>query len=76
VISRPASALVDRLGAENAARLSAVAGGTRLWVPSTLTDSDRLRKRLGDQLAVLMVLHFGGGRVSVPLGQGGRGSQG
>jgi hypothetical protein len=76
VISRPASELTARLGPENAAKLSAAAGGTKLWVPGNLANAGRLRGLLGDDLAVLLVLHFGGARVSVPLSTNGRGAQG
>jgi DNA-binding NarL/FixJ family response regulator len=61
------SVIVDRLGHENAQRLADVAGGTRLSVPAQLANGARLRLLLGNDLATLVILHFGGlGRVYVP----------
>jgi AraC-like DNA-binding protein len=37
-----------------------------LLVPDTLRDADRLTRLLGRDLAVLVVLHFGGERIYVP----------
>jgi hypothetical protein len=69
-----ASVIVRRLGPEAAAKLSAIAGGTRLHVPSRVTPPPtggrdgfkRLAKLLGHDLAVLVVLHFGDSRIYVP----------
>jgi hypothetical protein len=61
-----ASIIADRLGAEHAARLSAIVGGTRLHVPGNLDNAGRLRRLLGDELATLVVLHFGDSRFYVP----------
>lgn len=71
-----ASTIAERLGRDNAERLSSIVGGTRLHVPVDLTKSDRLRRLLGDDLAVLVILHFGDSRLSVPLTVHGRGAQG
>jgi len=67
--------LVERLNRTNAERLVAIVGGTRLHVPGRLVNADRLRRLLGPDLAVLVVLHFGDSRLSVPRsldGPGGR----
>lgn len=66
-MNRPPSVIVERLGTENAARLSAIVGGTRLHVPGRLDNAGRLKRLLGDQLAILVVLHFGDSRLSVPM---------
>jgi len=68
------SILVDRLGAENAARLSLIAGGQRLYVPKDLSRADRFKERLGATLAVLVILHFGDSRLYVPIGHRRRGA--
>lgn len=73
--TRP-TVIADRLGSEQAARLSAIVGGTRLYVPPVLTDAGRLKRTVGEPLAVLLVLHFGGSRIKVPTGTGAGGSQG
>jgi hypothetical protein len=73
--TRP-SAIVKRLGHEQAAALSAIVGGTKIDVPGNLTSSafsvGRLRKRLGDGLFALLVFHFGGTRIYVPQVDAGR----
>jgi len=68
--------IADRLGADHAARLSAIVGGTRLYVPPVLTDAGRLKRTVGEPLAILLVLHFGGSRIKVPTGTGAGGAQG
>lgn len=66
-MTRTATILVERLGLERAERLAAIAGGTVVSVPAQLANAARLRSVLGDDLATLVVLHFGGlGRVYVP----------
>jgi len=59
--------IAERLGDDAAARLSAIVGGTRLHVPGQLVNADRLKRLLGDDLAVLVVLHFGDSRLYVPV---------
>jgi len=73
--TRP-TVIADRIGPEQAARLSAIVGGTRLYVPPVLTDAARLKRTVGEPLAVLLVLHFGGSRLKVPTGTGAGGAQG
>jgi len=66
-MNRTETILVERLGLERAERLAAIAGGTTVSVPAQLANAARLRAFLGDDLATLVVLHFGGlGRVYVP----------
>lgn len=73
-MTRKAAIIVDRLGPDNAARLSRIAGGTRLHVPSRVEAPStggrdgfkRLERLLGYDLAVLVVLHFGDSRLYVP----------
>lgn len=64
------SNLEDKLGEENARKLSALVGGTQITVPDNLTASvfnaGRLRERVGDGLFALLVFHFGGIRLYVP----------
>lgn len=72
--------IVDRLGRENAAKLSRIAGGTRLHVPGQLATPatggrngfERLTRLVGPDLAVLLVLHFGDSRLYVPTSRTGR----
>jgi hypothetical protein len=64
---RKPSVIVDRLGADDAARLSAIVGGTRLHVPGRLANADRLKRLLGEDLAIRVVLHFGDSRFYVPV---------
>lgn len=68
------SVIAARLGVENAERLASIAGGTRLHVPGILANAGRLKLRLGDDLAILVVLHFGDSRLYVPLSLTGRGA--
>jgi hypothetical protein len=69
-MSRNASILVERLGLANAIQLAKAAGGTRIGVPTSLTGfrhhSDALQLRVGEELASLLVKHFGGTRIYVP----------
>lgn len=69
-MNRTVSLLVKRLGPSNAEHLTQVAGGTRLAIPSRLGGTGNhcgtLRDRVGDDLFVLLVLHFGGSRIYVP----------
>lgn len=73
-MTKPPALIVQRLGAEKAAELSRIAGGTRLHVPSRITAPctggrdgfKRLEKLLGYDLAVLVVLHFGDSRPYIP----------
>lgn len=66
-MSRTPAVIAERLGHEHAARLSEIAGGTRLHVPRDLDNATRLKALLGDELAVLVVLHFGDSRLYVPV---------
>lgn len=59
----------ERLGPEYAEVLALVAGGRRLAVPMNLdpeNGSRALERLLGEKLAVLVVLHFGGQTIYVP----------
>jgi hypothetical protein len=64
------SRFVDKLGQDQATRLSAIVGGTQISVPDTVDASafnaGTLRDRLGESLFVLLVFHFGGTRLYVP----------
>jgi hypothetical protein len=63
------TALVDRLGEENAAVVVKALGGTRVAVPDRLDHGrppSRLEQLFGAELAVLLVLHFGGTYLYVP----------
>lgn len=60
------SNLVARLGAEAAAAVIAAAGGARLSIPPTLDNCRQLEATVGRELAVLLVLHFGGNLIYVP----------
>jgi hypothetical protein len=64
------SLLADRLGADHEAELIASAGGERLVIPENLAGDEprALERRFGRELAVLLVLHFGGRLVYVPTG--------
>jgi hypothetical protein len=66
-VTERVSALVERLNRANAERLVAISGGTRLHVPGRLANAGRLTKLLGEDLAILVVLHFGDSRLAVPL---------
>ena len=68
--------IAHRLGLEQAARLSAIVGGTRLSVPASLADAARLKRLVGEPLAIVLVLHFGGSRIKVPTGAGSGGAHG
>lgn len=61
--------IVDRLGDVDAARLSEIVGGSRLHVPGQLKNAARLKRLLGDDLAIRVVLHFGDSRMYVPKPQ-------
>jgi hypothetical protein len=69
-VNRPPSLIAKRLGPEQAERLSAIAGGTQLTIPDSLTPRldirQPLRERLGDDLFALLVFHFPGARLYVP----------
>lgn len=61
--------LVERLGEDNAGKVIAALGGTRILVPDKLEHGDapkRLELLVGRELAILLVLHFGGTWVYVP----------
>lgn len=60
------SALVDRIGPAHAETLARLVGGTRLHVPGQIRNIGRLRKVVGEDLAVLLVFHFGDSRIYVP----------
>lgn len=59
--------IVERIGQAHADRLCSIVGGTRLSVPANLKNIRPLANLLGDELATLMVFHFGGQRPYVPL---------
>lgn len=59
-MSRRGFIIANRLGEAKAAQLSALVGGTRIAVPANLSNGDRLKRRIGDDLAILVILHFGG----------------
>lgn len=69
------SDLASILGTENLDRLSAAAGGTRLYVPKHFgkppnggrDTSERLVKLVGPDLGLLLVFHFGDSVIYVPL---------
>lgn len=66
------------LGDEHLATLSRVVGGTRLYIPMNFgapphggrDTSKRLVALFGEPLALLLVFHFGGGRIYVPKTEG------
>lgn len=61
--------LARRLGPERAAVVIEAAGGQRLAIPATLEENAAprsLERLLGRELAVALVLHFGGSTVYVP----------
>lgn len=68
------SNLISLLGRENLDRLSRVAGGTVLCVPKYYgkpprggrDSSDRLKRLVGEPLAILLVFHFADSRIYVP----------
>lgn len=65
--------IAERLGDEPADRISALAGGARLAIPADLSHpcaTGALERLVGNELAVLLVLHFGGQTVYVPTGKG------
>lgn len=47
--------IAHRLGPEQAARLSAIVGGTRLSVPASLADAASLKRLVGEPLAIVLV---------------------
>lgn len=75
-MTRRSHLIAERLGRDNAKRLSQLVGGTRLHVPSRIVPPatggrdgfKRLARLLGHDLAVLVVLHFGDSRLYVPRG--------
>lgn len=61
--------LVDRLGQDRADRVIERAGGRRLAIPNDLSHprtTDRLKRLFGEELAIALVLHFGGSLIYVP----------
>jgi hypothetical protein len=72
------SDLLKLLGKENLDRMSAILGGTRFFIPRHYgkpptggrDSSVRLKRLLGEPLAILLVFHFGGSEISVPLPNG------
>ncbi len=76
-MTKRSALIVERLGSANADRLSAIAGGTRLHVPLHVTTPasggrdgfKRLALLVGEDLAILLVLHFADTRLYVPTGQ-------
>jgi Homeodomain-like domain len=66
-MSARAFVIAERLGQANAERLAVLVGGTSITIPDRLSAASALRARIGDDLAVLVVLHFGGlERIYVP----------
>lgn len=70
---QPLTLLAARLGPERAAIVIEAAGGQRLAIPASLEANSAprsLERLLGRELAVALVLHFGGSTVYVPNGRG------
>lgn len=67
LLARRVSVLIERLGADDAARVSAVHGGTLMHVPVETARAQRLARQFGERLAARLVMHFGGERIYVPL---------
>lgn len=67
--------LSDRLGDAHAARLSSIIGGTRLRIPMGTRRPEgggrdgfkRLVGLVGEELAILLVFHFGDSVIYVPV---------
>jgi hypothetical protein len=61
---------LDILGPERAARVKAIAGGTRISVPSDVDSpfnrARSLESRFGREIAILLVFHFAGRVIYVP----------
>jgi len=66
-LKRKVSVLIERLGADDAARVSAVHGGTLMHVPAETARAQRLARQFGERLAARLVMHFGGERIYVPM---------
>lgn len=66
-MARRVSVLIERLGADDAARVSAVHGGTLMHVPVETARAQRLARQFGERLAARLVMHFGGERIYVPV---------
>lgn len=66
-MKRRVSVLIERLGADDAARVSAVHGGTLMHVPAETARAQRLTRQFGERLAARLVMHFGGERIYVPV---------
>lgn len=74
------SALAETIGQAHADALSKIAGGTRISVPSSINAPtnggrngfERLAGTVGHDLALLLVLHYGGTQIGVPRGLTGR----
>jgi len=66
-LKRKVSVLIERLGADDAARVSAVHGGTLMHVPAETARAGRLARQFGERLAARLVMHFGGERIYVPV---------
>lgn len=54
------------IGADNLYRLAEAYGGTRIKVPADFDAANALRSQIGDDLAALVVFHFGGTVIYVP----------
>lgn len=66
--------LAARLGPERAAVVIDAAGGQRLAIPASLEEGKpprALERLVGRELAVVLVLHFGGSLLYVPRGRNG-----
>lgn len=64
--------LVKLIGDEDAAALSAVYGGGRIYVPTLAGPHHPITEAVGKVAAGLVVAEFGGGHVDVPVGLGKR----
>ena len=60
------SRLAATIGPKSLANLAKLVGGTRLYVPLDFDKANRLRSRIGDDLAILLIFHFAGSRFYVP----------
>ena len=58
--------LLELLGPEGLAALSAARGGRRVYIPRMITPAHWLVEAVGLEAAKLLVFHFGGCRICVP----------
>lgn len=64
--------LVSLIGEDDAAALSAVYGGGRIYVPTLAGPHHPITEAIGRTAAAVVVAEFGGGHVDVPIGLGKR----